>query len=126
MTEGFPLADFIAGRMPADGFDHRQHVRAGHALLAHRDFADSARLYVRAISAMAGAAGHPEKFHMTITLAMLSAIAERLPDKRSNFDAFAAEHTELFERGFLLRHYSEERLQCDLARRTFLLPDRAL
>jgi hypothetical protein len=60
---------------------------------------------------------------MTITVAMLSAIAERLPDDCCNFDAFAAQHSELFERQFLLRHYSRQRLQCDLARRTFLLPD---
>jgi hypothetical protein len=124
MTAPFPLSDFVAGRMSAQGFDHRAHVRAGYELLQRHDFADAARVYARSITAMATAAGHPEKFHMTITLAMLSAIAERLPDERSDFDTFAAQHPELFDRGLLLKHYTEERLQCPLARRTFLLPDR--
>jgi hypothetical protein len=124
MTAEFPLAEFVAGRLPVAGFDHHAHIRAGWAVLQHHEFADAARAYVGAITAMAAAAGHPQKFHMTITVAMLSAIAERMPDGGANFDAFAAEHSELFERDFLLRHYSKERLHGDLARRTFLLPDR--
>ena len=120
----FPIDDFIAGRLPAAGFDHRAHVEAGYHLLQRHDFADAAHAYARAITAMAAAAGAPDKFHMTITVAMLSAIAERMPDSCSNFDSFAAQHPELFDRTILLRHYSRERLQCPRARQTFLLPDR--
>jgi len=123
MTAPFPLSDFKAGRMPAEGFDHRAHLHAGFELLKRHDFAATAQAYARSIMAMARAAGHPEKFHMTITLAMLSAIAERMPDERSDFDTFAEQHPELFDRSFLLNHYTKERLECPLARRTFLLPD---
>ncbi len=119
----FPIDEFVAGRLPAEGFDHRAHVEAGYHLLKRHDFADAAHAYSRAISTMAAAAGAPEKFHMTITVAMLSAIAERMSDNCANFDSFAAEHPELFDRELLLRHYSTERLQCPRARRTFLLPD---
>jgi len=125
VTAAFPLADFIAGRLPARGFDHRAHVEAARALLKTHDFAEAASLYVRAIMAMANAAGSPGKFHMTITVAMLSAVAERLPFETGDFDAFARANPDLFDRGFLSAHYSKERLQCDLARRTFLLPDKA-
>lgn len=124
MTASFPLSDFVAGRMSVQGFDHRAHVHAGYALLQEHGFADAARAYARSITGMATAAGHPEKFHMTITLAMLSAIAERMPDDCSDFDTFAEHHPELFDRGFLLKHYTKERLECPLARQTFLLPDR--
>jgi len=96
---------------------------SGFELLKRHDFAETAQAYARSIMAMARAAGHPEKFHMTITLAMLSAIAERMPDERSDFDTFAEQHPELFDRSFLLNHYTKERLECPLARRTFLLPD---
>ena len=123
MTAPFPLSDFTAGRMPAEGFDHWAHLQAGFELLKRHDFAATAQAYARSIMAMARAAGHPEKFHMTITLAMLSAIAERMPDERSDFDTFAEQHPELFDRSFLLNHYTKERLECPLARRTFLLPD---
>ena len=123
MTAPFALSDFIAGRMSAAGFDHRAHVRAGFELLQRHSFTDAARAYARSITAMATAAGHPDKFHMTITLAMLSAIAERMPDECSDFDTFAEQHPELFDRTFLLRHYSKERLECPLAQRTFLLPE---
>jgi hypothetical protein len=123
MTAAFPLSDFVAGRLPAQGFNHRAHLQAGYELLQRHGFAEAAYLYVRAISAMAQAAGHPEKFHMTITIAMLSAIAERLPDECANFDSFARQQPELFSRDLLLRHYSKGRLQCERARRTFLLPN---
>jgi hypothetical protein len=116
---------FLAGDLPPDGFNHRAHLEAAHSLLCNRSFTEAADAYAHAIRSMATRAGHPEKFHMTITVAMLAAIAERLSDDRSNFDAFAAQHPELLARDFLLRHYSKERLSCDLARRTFLLPDRA-
>ena len=125
MTAPLPLADFVAGRVAASNFNHRAHVHAGFALLQEHDFTAAAQAYVDAITAMATAAGHPEKFHMTITVAMLSAIAERMPDERSDFDTFAAQQPELFDRTFLLRRYSRERLECPLARHTFLLPDRA-
>lgn len=119
----FPIDEFVAGRMSAAGFDHRAHVEAGYHLLRRHDFADAAHAYARAITTMATAAGAPEKFHMTITVAMLSAIAERLPANCANFDAFAAQNPELFDRALLLRHYSKERLECPQARQTFLLPD---
>jgi hypothetical protein len=121
----FPTAAFLAGELPADGFGHRAHLQAAHSLLSTRDFAEAATGYMGAIRSMAASAGHPDKFHMTITVAMLAAVAERMSLDRSNFDAFAAHHPELLARDFLLRHYSEERLNCDLARHTFLLPDRA-
>ena len=120
----FPIKDFVAGRMSADGFDHRAHVEAGYGLLQRHHFADAAHAYARGITAMATAAGAAQKFHMTITVAMLSAIAERMSDSCSNFDAFARQHPELFDRELLLRHYSKERLSCPQARQTFLLPDR--
>jgi hypothetical protein len=125
MTAPFPMRAFLAGELRADGFGHRAHLQAAHSLLRDHSFTEAADAYVRAIRAMATRAGHPEKFHMTITVAMLSAVAERLSDDGANFDAFAAQHAELLASSFLLRHYSKERLNCDLARRTFLLPDRA-
>jgi hypothetical protein len=73
---------------------------------------------------MAASAGQPAKFHMTITIAMLSAIAERLPQERVDFADFADAHPELFDRRYLVGHYTEGRLESPLARRTFLLPDR--
>lgn len=124
MTALFPLADFIAGQLPAKDFGHRDHVQAGFALLQRGDFAEAARTYARAIGAMARAAGHPEKFHMTITIAMLSAIAERMSDDCPDFGALEDQNPELFDRDFLYRHYSKERLACDRARLTFLLPDK--
>ena len=124
MSAQFPLADFVAGRMSVQGFDHRTHVQAGFTLLRENSFAEAAQAYARSVTRMATAAGHPEKFHMTITLAMLSAIAERMPDDRADFDTFADQHPELFDRAFLLNHYTKERLECPLARQTFLLPDR--
>lgn len=121
----FDLAAFEGGSIDLSGFDHRAHVEAAFALLQKADFDDAAHRYCRALRRLATSAGHPEKFHMTITLAMLAAIAEREPARFGSFETFIDRYPELEDRALLGQHYSSARLAASQARTTFLLPDRA-
>jgi hypothetical protein len=92
--------------------------------LRRHDFARGAFLYSHALRTMTAKAGKPDAFHQTITIAFLSAIAERM-DATGDFDDFAAANPDLADKSLLLRWYRPERLASNAARRTFLLPDLA-
>lgn len=82
--------------------------------------------YVEGIKAMAAKAGAPHKFNMTITLAFLSLIAERMHTTEHNaYSDFIQRNEDLMSKQVLEQWYSTDRLQSDLARSSFLLPDAA-
>ena len=57
------------------------------------------------------------------SLVAIEVASGRRKEALPGLEAFAARYPELFERTFLLRHYTKPRLECPQARRTFLLPD---
>jgi hypothetical protein len=118
------LAAFLSGEADPARFPHREHVRMAYETLRRHDFARGAFLYSRALRSMAAKAGKPDVFHQTITIAFLSAIAERMGASGA-FDDFAAANPDLIDKSLLLRWYRPERLASLTARRTFLLPDPA-
>ena len=123
-TEAASLARFLAGEVPPAELSHREHLRFAFLTLAHYDFPESVLLYSRALRAVAEQAGRPEKFNQTLTIALLSLIAERrAAGSGGDFEDFARAHPELFDRSLLAYWYGSERLGSPLARRTFLLPE---
>jgi hypothetical protein len=113
-----------AGAVEPCGFGHRQHLQAAYELLERAPFLDAAVRYSRGIERLAAAAGAADKFNLTVTIAFLSLIAERMAQRRyESFAAFLAEHADL-EGNALAPYYSRIRLGSLLARRTFLMPDR--
>lgn len=118
------LAAFLRGEADPARFPHSEHVRIAYETLRHHDFARAGFLYSRALRTMAAKAGKPDAFHQTITIAFLSAIAERM-DAAGTYGDFAAANPELTDKSLLLRWYRPERLESPAARRTFLLPDPA-
>ena len=77
-----------------------------------------------ALKTIAAKAGHAEAFNLTVTLAFLALIGERMASQEApDFEAFAARNPDLLEKGVLRRWYPAQRLSSTLARRTFLLPD---
>lgn len=119
------LRAFEAGVLDPGAFDHVAHVEMAHALLRETDFLDAAKRYSGAISALAVRAGKPEKHNLTITLAFLSVIAERMAAAPgAGWEHFIAGNPELLESVLLGRWYSRPRLADPLARTLFLMPDR--
>jgi hypothetical protein len=120
------LESFLAGEIRPEDFRHADHVRAGHELLARHEFLDAAAIYSRVLREMTARAGKPEAFHLTVTLAFLSLIAERMEAQgHSCFEDFARTNPDLMDKALLSRWYRPERLNAVAARRGFLLPDLA-
>ena len=115
----------LDGTRDPSAFRHADHVAVAFDVLTRHSFVDAAAMYLRAIDALATAAGAPEKVNTTVTLAFLSLIAERMalaPD--ASFETFRASNADLMRRDALSAWYSSSRLSSGAARRTFLLPDR--
>ena len=106
-------------------FSHQEHVLVAYEMLLQHSFLDASMKYAKGIETMAIKAGAPEKFHMTITMAFLSLIAERLHQtKAPTFKEFLAQNQDLLSKSVLNRWYSNTELQSDFARTHLLLPTR--
>jgi hypothetical protein len=123
-AEDRDLARFLLGEVAAAELPHREHVRMAFEILRRHDFLESARLYADALRVIAGRAGHPQAFSLTITLAFLALIAERMAATAAeDFAGFAARNPEVMDKALLRRWYSPERLTAPLGRSIFLLPE---
>ena len=119
------LERFLRGEIDPACFPHREHVRMAFAMLQRFDFVESALHYSRALRELTARAGRPEAFHQTVTIAFLALIAERLESgKYADFEAFARANPEVLGKSALRNWYTAARLDSQLARRTFVLPDR--
>ncbi len=104
-------------------FRHIDHIGVAYEMFHKYGFQSTSIKYAEAIESIAIKAGAPDKFNLTITLAFLSLIAERIhTTDHSSFDEFISRNEDLMSKGILGKLYSKERLQSDLARKMFLLP----
>jgi len=121
LTRSFEECDIDAG-----AFGHIDHIGVAYEMLRRYDFLDASVKYSECINTIATKAGAARKFNTTITLAFLSLVAERTQATRyETFDDFIAQNQDLLSSNVLARWYSTERLQSDLARSVFLMPDAA-
>jgi hypothetical protein len=115
---------FEACDIDVSGFGHRDHVGVAYEMLRSYEFLEASVKYSRSINTIATRAGAHQKFNVTITLAFLSLIAERMHTARyDSFDAFIEQNKDLLSASLLSEWYSPDRLGSDLARAVFLLPD---
>lgn len=119
------LADrFLALELEVSEFDHEAHVRVAFALLRRYSFVAATTLYADRLAAITRQIGQPDKFNLTITVAMMGIIAERMQVKpRDDFASFIARNPDLLDRKILTHWYTSERLRSPLSRSVFLLPD---
>ena len=119
------LEAFEACTLPPELFSHRSHVRLAWLYLRDGSLLDTLPRYSEGIKRYAGSLGASAKYHETITWAYLFLIHERMQRAAyTTFDDFAAANADLFG-PVLERYYSPETLGSELARTTFVLPDRA-
>ena len=120
------LAKFEAFELSPKEFGHRQHTEVAYEMIRKYGFLKTMSKYPADIKRFATNAGAPKKFHVTMTLALLSLIAERMNgSEATDFDAFITANADLLERDVLSSWYTEARLNSDAARTQFLLPDRS-
>ena len=123
------IRDFEAASIDAERFDHEAHVRVAWEYLKYVDLPQTLARYSAALRSLTARLGVAEKYHATVTGFLLLEIAERrsfCPD--ADWQAFVDRNPDLFRdvRRLLVSRYDEKRLDSDLARRQFLLPDRGL
>jgi len=118
------LEQFLHGDLDPACFHHADHVCTAFEILRRHEFMEAAEIYSRGLKQLAQKAGRPGGYHETITFAFLSLIAERLVVGRfTDFESFAAANPDLMEKSALVRWYAPERLNSEIARKTFVLPD---
>ena len=112
--------------LDATAFRHVDHVAVAYEMLRRYDFLDAITRYAACIRTLAIEAGAPRKYNATITVAFMSLIAERMEAAPADgFDDFIARNPDLLSKTLIQERYTPERLQSDLARQVFLMPDAA-
>lgn len=124
LTDDELVSGFEAGSLPE--FHHADHVRLTIVYLARHGREATLKRLAGGLLRFATLKGHPEKFHVTMTRAwvdLIDAARTAHPDAR---DAAALVSTcpLLLDPNALLRFYSAERLDSDIARGAWVEPDR--
>ncbi len=97
---------FESGSIAPADFHHASHLRLALAYLAETGSVDEAsERMCAALRRFAAAAGHPEKYHHTLTVFWMRAVAQ------------------LLDKDLPFQHYSRECLMSDAARQSWIEPD---
>ena len=124
------IRQFECGETRPDLFHHADHVRLAFEYLSRYDVLEALARFSNALKRFAAAQGKPTLYHETITWTYLFLIRERLAraGRVQSWDEFAASNPDLFiwKGGVLFRFYRQATLHSDLARHTFVLPDRGV
>lgn len=124
-----PSIDMLeTGDIDPDRFDHRAHVYVAWRYLRQFGLVDGMVRFSAALRRLTVLLGVEGKYHETITLFFMMAIADRLgTDRQEDWDSFCLRNNDLIGGGSLLsRHYSPAVLGSDEARMHFVLPDTPL
>ena len=115
---------FDACTLPSELFDHREHVRLAWIYLREQPLLEALPRFITSLKRYAGSLGASGKYHETITYAFMFLIHERMQrGPAETFEDFASANAEVFG-PILQRYYHAETLGTDLARATFVMPDR--
>ena len=127
MTNEALVSEFERGRAPG-AFHHADHVRIAFAYVSQFPFLEAIEKFSAALKRFAVSKGKPNLYHETITWAYLLLIRERIARTACTqpWQDFAERNPDLlvWKGGVLAALYRQETLDSDLARHTFVLPDR--
>ncbi len=107
-------------------FGHREHVRLAYALVTAHGPEQAAQRACRILADLAAAHGEPERFHATLTMGWVRAVAHHmtLAPELDRFDAFIERFPGLLRRDLLEAHFSPQTLWSEAARAAEVAPDR--
>jgi hypothetical protein len=115
--------------LPNDGFHHRDHVHVIWTYLREMPLLQALERFSTALRRFAAHHGKTTLYHATITWAYAALIHERMQqDPDASWEDFCCANPDLFSwrPSILDRYYRPETLNSELARRVFVLPDRAV
>ncbi len=131
------IARFENASVDPETFDHREHVHVAWCYLQRHDVFAASDRFATALRRLVLHLGVPEKFNATVTGFFMLMTAERMRSKSAQDDDADLPRNESWEEfcqrnpdligssSTLLRaHYSPERLQSNIAKVLFVLPDR--
>ena len=121
------VAQFENQTLPPEHFNHLGHLRIGWLYLNQYELETSIDLVCTGIKCYAESLGASDKFHYTITDAIMRIMADRMAQQSSNnWQDFLSENQDLLEDALSLihQHYSETLLASEDARLKVLQPDR--
>jgi hypothetical protein len=124
------FVQFENATLPVECFHHTDHVKMAFLYLQRFSVVDALRRFSDSLARFAAAHDKPHLYNETITWAYLLIIQERLaragPDQ--TWTQFAAANKDLLDwkDSILKKYYREDTLTSDLAKKTFVLPDKAL
>jgi hypothetical protein len=130
MTDDEFIASFENGSLDNHAFHHADHVRLAFLYLRGYPALEALERFSNSLARFAAISGKPQLYHETITWAFMLLIRERLErtGRDQSWDDFAARNGDIldWQDNILKKYYRTETLFSDLARRTFLLPDKAI
>jgi hypothetical protein len=128
MTGDELIQQFEDGTTPAATFHHADHVRLAFEYLCRYSTLEALQRFSVALQRFAAGQGKAQLYHETITWAYLLLIRERIARAGSvqTWEEFGERNADLlvWKGGVLAALYRQETLDSDLARHTFVLPDR--
>ena len=116
---------FERGEIPNQDFRHSSHLQVAWVYLCQSASVEQAGERMAAtLRRFAASAGHPEKYHETITLFWLR-LLHRLRDAspHPDLDHLLQLHPQLLEKDLPLEYYSRDTLFSDFARASWVEPD---
>jgi hypothetical protein len=120
---------FENGTLAEEEFSHAGHVKMAFLYLSAYKVTEVLERFPAALIRFATAKGKPGLYHETITWAFVLLIHERIrrAGSEQNWNEFASDNEDLLKmgKGFLGKYYRPETIESELARRTFVFPDRA-
>jgi len=129
VTESELIDGFERCTLPNGAFRHREHVQVAWTYLRDIPPLQALQRFSEGLKRFAAHHGKTMLYHETITWAYVVLVHERMQRRPAgSWDDFCRENPDLltWRPSILDRYYRSETLGSDLARRVFILPDRAL
>lgn len=130
MTDDEFIASFEVCSLAAESFHHSDHVRMAFLYLCRYPALEALDRFSSSLVRFAAANGKPGRYNETITWAFLLLIRERMAraGRQQTWAEFADRNADLlsWEDNVLKKYYRNETLASELAKSTFLLPDKTI
>src|SRR5262245_47386252 len=123
MNDAELVQGFESGEL--EKFPHESHVRVAWCYLKQDPILVALPRFRAALQRFAAGKGKPERYHETITIALMLLIADMRGDAGESWEEFAARNPELllWPCPLLTKLYPAEILDSVRARQVFVLPD---
>ncbi|MBO6918886.1 MAG: hypothetical protein JJ858_10690 [Rhizobiaceae bacterium] len=114
---------FLSQEVDANDFSHLDHVCVAREIILRFDFLMAVQIFSESIHSMAMNAGASDKFNLTVTLAFMSIISERM-QSGEDLEGFVKTNQDLLHTDFMEAYYTKDRLNSSKAKGIFLMPDK--